>query len=81
MSGRMPPMATSSDMRYLPLGLRSASTGTRLPMRGEVVDGEFHAGGVGHGEQVQHGIGRAAERDDDGDGVFKGFARHDVARA
>ncbi len=29
----MPPTATSSDIRYLPLGLRSASTGTRLPMR------------------------------------------------
>ena len=33
MSGRMPPMATSALMLYLPLGLRSASTGTRLPMR------------------------------------------------
>src|SRR5258708_225903 len=33
MSGRMPPMATSALMLNLPLGLRSASTGTRLPMR------------------------------------------------
>ena len=32
-SGWMPPMRMSSDIMYLPLGLRSASTGTRLPMR------------------------------------------------
>ena len=32
-SGRMPPMATSSDIKCLPLGFKSASTGTRLPMR------------------------------------------------
>ena len=33
MSGVWPPMSTSSLMRYLPLGLRSARTGTFLPMR------------------------------------------------
>ena len=32
-SGRMPPMATSSDIKCFPLGFKSASTGTRLPMR------------------------------------------------
>ena len=31
--GTVPPMRTSSAMTYLPLGLRSASTGVRLPMR------------------------------------------------
>ena len=29
----MPPTATSSLIRYFPLGLRSATTGTFLPMR------------------------------------------------
>ena len=29
----MPPILMSSDIRYLPLGRTSASTGTRLPMR------------------------------------------------
>ncbi len=33
MSGWMPPIRISSDIAYLPLGRRSASTGTRLPMR------------------------------------------------
>ncbi len=32
-SGWMPPMRMSSDIEYLPLGRRSASTGTRAPMR------------------------------------------------
>ena len=32
-SGLIPPMAMISDIRYLPLGRTSASTGTRLPMR------------------------------------------------
>jgi hypothetical protein len=30
--GRMPPMATSSDIKCLPLGFKSASTGTRFPI-------------------------------------------------
>ena len=47
----------------------------------EVVDGELHLRGVRDGEQVQHGIRRTAERDDDGDGVLKGFLRQDVERA
>jgi hypothetical protein len=64
-------MATSSDMPYLPLGLRSASTGTRLPMRVKSSMVSFTFGGVRDGEQVQHGVGRAAEGDDDGDGVLK----------
>ena len=41
---------------------------------------QLHAGGVRHREQVQHGVGRAAERDDHGDGVLERLARHDVAR-
>ncbi len=33
MSGRVPPISTSFIITYLPLGLRSARTGTRFPMR------------------------------------------------
>lgn len=32
MRGTIPPISMSCDMRYLPLGLRSARTGTRLPI-------------------------------------------------
>ena len=32
-SGRMPPISINSDIIARPLGRRSASTGTRLPMR------------------------------------------------
>jgi hypothetical protein len=74
----MPPIAISSDIRYLPLGRRSASTGTRWPIAGEVVELQRHAGRVGNGEQVQDGIGRAAQRDGDGDGVLEGLAREDM---
>ena len=45
---------------------------------GEVVDVQFDLGGVGHGEEVEHGIGRAAQRDDQGDGIFKGLAGQNV---
>ena len=34
-----------------------------------------------YGQHMQHGIGGAAQRDDDADGVFEGVAREDVARA
>jgi hypothetical protein len=80
-SGWVPPMRDSSDITYLPLGLRSASTGTCFADAGEVVERQLHPGGVGHGEQVQHGVGGAAEGDDHRDGVLEGLAGHDVARA
>ena len=47
---------------------------------GEIVKGQLHLRGMGDGEQVQHGIGRAAERDDHGDGVLKGLLGEDVER-
>ena len=46
----------------------------------EVVESEVDVGLVGDGEQVQHGVGRAAEGHDDGDGVLEGLLGHDVAR-
>ncbi len=39
----------------------------------EVVQGQLHLCRMGDGEQVQHGIGRTAEGDDDGDGVLERF--------
>ena len=47
----------------------------------EIVDVERHAGFARHGQQVQHGVGRAAGGGHAGDGVVEGLARGDVARA
>jgi hypothetical protein len=46
----------------------------------EIVQGQIDIDGTGHGDQVQHGIGRAAERHHHDHGVFKRRAGHDVAR-
>ena len=66
-------------MWYLPCGLVSAMCGTLRRHAVEVVESELHARLVGDGEQVQHGVGRAAERHDDGDGVLERLLGHDVA--
>ena len=44
----------------------------------EIVQRQFHFRGVGHREQMQNGIRRAAERDDHRDCVLKRFSRHDI---
>ena len=36
---------------------------------------------MGHSDEVQDGIGGAAERDDERDGILKGLLRHDIARS
>ena len=46
----------------------------------EILNGQRHAHGARHGNEMQHGVGRAAERHHDHHGVFEGPARHDVAR-
>jgi hypothetical protein len=48
-------------MRSLPLGRRSASTGTRAPMRVKSSSVSLTPGLVRDRQQVQHGVGRAAE--------------------
>ena len=48
---------------------------------GEVVERQLHLAGMGHGQQVQHGVGRAAQGDDHGDGILEGAFGHDVERA
>ena len=47
----------------------------------EIVDVEGHAGGAGHRQQVQHGIGGAPHRHDHADGVLERLAGHQVAGA
>ena len=44
----------------------------------EVVDRERHAGGVRDGEQVQHGVGAAAERHGHADGVLERLPGEDL---
>ncbi len=46
---------------------------------GEVVQCEFDPCILRDRQQVQHRVGRSAEGDDHGNGVFKGLARQDVA--
>ena len=67
-------------MWYLPCGFMSAMCGTRAADAVEVVELELDARLVGDGEQVQHGVGRAAERHDDGDRVLERLLGHDLAR-
>ena len=45
---------------------------------GEVVEGQVDVGLAGDREQVQHGVGRAAERHHDGDGVLERRLGHDL---
>src|SRR5579862_4658493 len=65
----------------LPARLQVREHGNALPDLGEVVDLQRNAGGMGHREKMQHGVGRTAERDDHGDRVLERLARHDVERA
>ena len=46
----------------------------------EVLEGEVHLRLVRDRHQVQHGVGRAAEGHDDGDGVLERFLGHDLPR-
>src|SRR3712207_7758531 len=46
----------------------------------EVLECEVHLRLVGDRHQVQDGVGRPAQRHDDGDRVLEGLAGHDLAR-
>ena len=76
----VPPTSCRSSITYLPLGLKSARNGIRslTLWKSSIVSGTSH--GAGHGDQVQHGIGRAAQRHHDDHRVLERRARHDVAR-
>jgi len=62
-------------------GFQIGEHGHAFANAGEVVEGQFHLGGMRDGEQMEDGIGGTAEGDDDGDGVFKGLFREDGAGA
>jgi hypothetical protein len=47
----------------------------------EVLEGELDARGMGHRDQVKHGVRRTAEGDDDRDGVLERVLGKDVRRA
>ena len=46
----------------------------------EIVERQRNVDGARHRDQMQHGVGRAAERHDGHHRVFEGLPRHDVAR-
>ena len=47
----------------------------------EILEGELDARGMGHRDEVEHGVRRTAEGDDDGDGVLKRVLGKDIRRA
>ena len=77
----MPPALCRSVATYRPEGFRSHNTGTlpRMRSKSSMVQRHFHR--MGNGQKMQHGIGRATHRHNHRNGIFKRFARHDVARA
>ena len=81
MSGVTAADAAEGGHDVLAAGLEVGEHGHAFADAGEVVDGELDVGGVGDGEKMEHGVGRAAEGDDDGDGIFKRLLREDVAGA
>ena len=64
MSGVRPPMRDQLGHHVSAARLEVGEHRHALADAREVVDGQLHAGGVRHRQQVQHGVGRAAERDD-----------------
>ena len=64
-------------MWNLPPGFMSAMCGTLAAMRLKSSRSQLDARLVGDGQQVQHRVGRAAERRGDGDGVLERLLGHD----
>ena len=75
-----PPIRSRSVMWYLPCGFMSARCGTRRPMRAKSSRLQLDTGLVRDREQVEHGVGRAAEGHHRRDGVLEGLLGHDLAR-
>ena len=57
----VPPTACRSSCTYLPLGFRSASSGTRSLARWKSASDSGTRAVLRDGEQVQHGVGRPAD--------------------
>ena len=75
-----PPMRSMSVITNRPNGLTSARCGVRSPIRLKSSSVEVDLRLVRDRHQVQDGVGRAAERHDDGDRVLERLLGHDLAR-
>ncbi len=75
----MPPIADQLGHQVAAAGSHVREHRHALADAGEVVEGELHPCRMGDRQQVQHGVGRAAQRDRHGDGVLEGLAGEDVA--
>lgn len=62
-------------------GLEVSEEGDSVGNGLEVVDSELDANGVGDGDEMEDGVGAATKNGNDGHGVLKGLAGHDVAGA
>ncbi len=76
----VPPTSCRSSMHVLAAGLEVGEVRHAVADLLEVVDRQRHVDRAGHRDQVQHGIGRAAERHHDDHRVLERSPGHDVAR-
>ena len=70
-SPRKPPASKKSCIRYFPDGRRLARTGTLRESSSKRARSSGDAGPARHGDQVDDRVGRAAQRQHDGDGVLE----------
>lgn len=80
MSGWMPPDGDQLRHQVPPTWLQVREHRDSLAYSSEIIEVKFHPRLVRDRKQVQHGIGRAAEGNDDRDRILEGFASEDVAR-
>ena len=76
MTAGRPPASKKSSIRRDPAGMMSTSSGKREPMRSKSSSVERDADPAGEREEVDHRVGRAADRRQDADGVLE--RRHRV---
>ncbi len=79
-SGVSPPMRDQVSHQVAAARLQIRQHRHALADAREIVEAELDAGGVRHGEEMQHRVGRAAQRDDHRDRVLERLLREDVAR-
>ncbi len=79
-SSRIPPGAIKVRSNEAAAGLEIGEQRGARADAVEVVDGELDAGFARDGQQVQHGVGRAAARGHAGNGVLQRVAGEDRAR-
>jgi hypothetical protein len=76
----VPPMPCMSSMTNCAAGLQVGQEGHAVADSLEVVDGQRHVHRSRHGNEVQHGVGAAAQGHDDDHRVLERGPGHDVAR-